>query len=60
MRRMNRNQFIIYFLRLYNLVWKLTLPFMKKNARLKQGFQKRTSTVHFKKADIWIQAASAG
>ena len=58
---MNRNQFIIYFLRLYNLVWKLTLPFMKKNARLKQGFQKRTSTVHlFKKADIWIQAASAG
>ena len=60
MRRMKQDRFIIYFLRLYNLVWKSILPFMKKNARLEQGFQKRTSASHFKKADIWIHAASAG
>jgi 3-deoxy-D-manno-octulosonic-acid transferase len=60
MRRMKQDRFIIYFLRLYNLIWKSILPFMKKNARLKQGFQNRTSAARFKKADIWIHAASAG
>ena len=40
MRRMNRNQFIIYFLRLYNLVWKLTLLFMKKKRQAETGISK--------------------
>ncbi|MFO7753536.1 MAG: glycosyltransferase N-terminal domain-containing protein [Desulfobacteraceae bacterium] len=57
---MKRNKFIIYFLMIYNTVWRLALPFMKRNARLKSGFPKRISASHFKKADIWIQAASAG
>lgn len=57
---MKLDRFIIFFLRLYNLVWRLALPFMKKNARLKQGFQKRISAGHFRKADLWIQSASAG
>jgi 3-deoxy-D-manno-octulosonic-acid transferase len=41
-------------------VWKLSLPFLKTANRLKYGFEKRKSSFHHSKADIWIQAASAG
>jgi 3-deoxy-D-manno-octulosonic-acid transferase len=42
------------------MLWKLSLPFLKINKRLKPGFTKRHSSLHLSKADIWIQAASAG
>ncbi|MFH2092655.1 MAG: glycosyltransferase N-terminal domain-containing protein [Pseudomonadota bacterium] len=55
-----KNAFILNFLKLYNLLWWLCLPFLKKHRRLKPGFKRRVSTHHLSKADIWIQAASAG
>ena len=45
---------------LYGLAWKLALPWLKKNRRLSQGLHQRTTFDHLEKADIWIQAASAG
>lgn len=52
--------FIPNFLKLYNILWQAALPFLKKNKRLSSTFQKRVATDHLQKADIWIQAASAG
>ncbi len=57
---MIKNAFILNFLRLYNLLWMLGLPFLRKNRRLAHGFKKRMAANHLSKADIWIQAASAG
>ncbi|MCD4675777.1 MAG: 3-deoxy-D-manno-octulosonic acid transferase [Desulfobacula sp.] len=57
---MTKNAFILNFFRLYNMLWKLALPFLKKSRRLKFEFQKRVTSFHHSKADIWIQAASAG
>jgi len=57
---MIKNAFILNFFKVYNMLWKLCLPFLKKNSRLKSGFQKRIDSFHHTKADIWIQAASAG
>ncbi len=57
---MIKTAFILNFFKLYNMLWKLMLPFLKKNKRLKPGFDKRISSRHHNKADIWIQAASAG
>lgn len=57
---MTKNAFILNFFKLYNMLWKLALPFLKKNKRLKSGFHKRTTCFHHSRADIWIQAASAG
>ncbi|GAB6142806.1 lipid IV(A) 3-deoxy-D-manno-octulosonic acid transferase [Desulfocicer niacini] len=45
---------------LYGLAWKLALPWLKKNTRLRRGFHQRTNVEHLDKADLWIQAASAG
>jgi len=45
---------------LYGLAWKLALPWLKKNNRLRQGFHQRIAVEHLTPADIWIQAASAG
>lgn len=42
------------------MLWRLCLPFLKKNKRLRPGFKQRVDTTHLSKADIWIQAASAG
>jgi len=47
-------------LRLYGLAWKLALPWLEKNSRLRRGFQQRGAVDHLKPAEIWIQAASAG
>lgn len=57
---MTKNAFILNFFRLYNMLWKMSLPFLKKNKRLTSEFQKRITSIHHTKADIWIQAASAG
>lgn len=51
---------ILSFFKLYKLLWLLALPFLKKNARLKEDFDKRISSSHLEPADIWLQAASAG
>ena len=57
---MTKNAFILNFFKLYNMIWSLSLPFLKKNRRLRFGFEKRIACFHHTKADIWIQAASAG
>ncbi len=57
---MTKTAFITNFFKLYNLIWKLALPFLKRNPRLHQGFEKRISSSHLSLADIWVQAASAG
>ncbi len=44
----------------YNLAWKAAIPFLRHNHRLADGFLERTLSVKLTKADIWIQAASAG
>lgn len=57
---MTKNAFILNFFKLYNMLWRLSLPFLKKNKRLRSGFLQRIDACHHTKADIWIQAASAG
>lgn len=57
---MKKNFFILNFFMLYNMLWKLSLIFLKKNNNLNKEFKKRTTSIHHKKADIWIHAASAG
>jgi len=45
----------------YGLIWKMVMPFLRLNGRLADGYDQRTlkKDMH-SKADIWIQAASAG
>ncbi len=57
---MIKTAFITNFFKFYNLIWKLALPFLKRNSRLRQGFEKRISFSHLSPADLWVQAASAG
>ncbi|MCP3943297.1 MAG: 3-deoxy-D-manno-octulosonic acid transferase [Desulfobacteraceae bacterium] len=57
---MKTSAFIPNFFKIYNILWQTALPFLKKNKQLGPSFKKRTTTDHLKKADIWIQAASAG
>lgn len=46
---------------LYGLGWKAAIPFLKKNDRLREGFDRRTLKHSLPpRADVWIQAASAG
>ncbi len=48
-------------LRVYNAVWQLFLPFLQWSQRLKDGYEQRIFREKpGNKADIWIQAASAG
>ena len=44
----------------YNLAWKAAIPLLRRNHRLADGFLERTLSVKLTRADIWIQAASAG
>ena len=47
--------------KLYDLLWKIAIPFLKHNRRLADGFSQRLfETSRPEKADIWIQAASVG
>lgn len=57
---MKKSTILFLFLNLYSLVWRLALPILRKNARLREGIKERTSSDHFDRADIWIQGASAG
>lgn len=52
--------FILNFFKFYNMLWNLCLPFLQKNHRLNSSFQKQKTSFYYSKADIWIQAASAG
>ena len=46
---------------IYDLCWKMILPVLRLNKRLAEGFDQRTLKNNApSKADIWIQAASAG
>ena len=48
-------------LSIYNLVWCLAIPALRLNQRLAEGFRQRTLKHNIlSKADLWIQAASAG
>ncbi|MBC2715061.1 MAG: 3-deoxy-D-manno-octulosonic acid transferase [Desulfobacteraceae bacterium] len=51
---------ILLALRLYDILWRLCIPLLKLNSRLKEGFSSRRSGNGLQPADIWIQAASAG
>lgn len=45
----------------YDLLWKMVMPFLRLNGRLADGYDQRTlKNAEIRKADIWIQAASAG
>lgn len=46
---------------IYDLLWKIALPFLKLNRRLADGFDQRRFACSLPEpADIWIQAASVG
>jgi 3-deoxy-D-manno-octulosonic-acid transferase len=48
-------------LTLYDIAWQLALPSLRWNQRIAVGFRKRTlQELTLTKADVWIQAASAG
>jgi 3-deoxy-D-manno-octulosonic-acid transferase len=45
---------------LYNLLWSCTVPWLRLNHRLAEGYQQRRLKPMLPAADIWIQAASVG
>jgi 3-deoxy-D-manno-octulosonic-acid transferase len=45
---------------IYEAAWRVAIPFLSKNKRLSQGIAQRKLKRKLPKADIWIQAASAG
>jgi 3-deoxy-D-manno-octulosonic-acid transferase len=51
------NELIIH---LYDLLWFLAIPFFKKFSKLSVGLDQRRSPLLYRRADLWIQAASAG
>jgi len=51
---------ILLALRVYDTLWRLCIPLLKLNSRLKDGYASRCSGANLNPADIWIQAASAG
>jgi 3-deoxy-D-manno-octulosonic-acid transferase len=52
--------FIPNFFKFYNILWAAALPFLKRHPRLAPTIDKRINPVHLQRADIWMQAASAG
>lgn len=58
---MQQNYLIKLALFKYNLIWNIVMPFLRLNGRLADGYDQRTlKNAEIRKADIWIQAASAG
>ncbi|MBF0388892.1 MAG: 3-deoxy-D-manno-octulosonic acid transferase [Desulfamplus sp.] len=57
---MKKSTILFLFLKLYRLIWFLILPILKRDFRLQRGIKQRLSSDHFSRADVWIQAASAG
>ncbi len=51
---------ILLALRVYDTLWRLAIPLLKLNSRLKDGYDSRCNGNDLKPTDIWIQAASAG
>jgi len=47
-------------LRLYDAAWRVCMPLLRLNPRLKTGFEAQSLAVRPAPADLWIQAASAG
>ena len=47
-------------LKIYDMGWRLCMPMLRLNHRLKDGFDFRRSADHLQPADLWLQAASAG
>ncbi len=47
-------------LKLYDLAWRAALPLLRRNRRLAEGFDQRVLARPLPRADVWIQAASAG
>jgi len=48
-------------LALYGVAWRMALPGLARNKRLKEGWAERTLAAGLpRKADLWIQAASGG
>ena len=45
---------------LYNIIWSMVVPFLRLNGRLADGFEQRTLRCRLPRAELWIQAASAG
>lgn len=45
---------------IYNMCWKIIIPLLRFNKRLADGFLQRTLKEKPLKADLWLQAASAG
>jgi 3-deoxy-D-manno-octulosonic-acid transferase len=45
---------------IYEAAWRAAIPFLSRNQRLSQGLDQRKLKRKLPKADIWIQAASAG
>jgi 3-deoxy-D-manno-octulosonic-acid transferase len=56
---MTKCAFIPNFLKFYNILWLAALPFLKRNHRLAPTFDRRVNP-RLTRADIWLQAASAG
>lgn len=44
----------------YQLAWNIAIPFLRRNERLRQGFDERTLQIKPGPADLWIQSASVG
>ena len=57
---MTKCAFIPNFLKLYNILWRAVLPFLKRNPQLAATFERSVNPKHLRSADIWIQASSAG
>lgn len=51
---------ILLALRVYDTLWRLCIPLLKLNSRLKDGYDNRCNGKDLKPTDVWIQAASAG
>jgi 3-deoxy-D-manno-octulosonic-acid transferase len=45
---------------LYDLSWRIVIPWLRLNHRLSEGFEQRTLKNILPSADLWIQAASVG
>lgn len=45
---------------IYGWLWSLAIPFLRRNQRLRQGFDQRTLQKLPAEAELWIQAASVG
>ena len=45
---------------MYDYLWRLAIPFLRRHERLVEGLDQRTLQQKMPRAEVWIQAASAG